>query len=231
MLLLPIVTLLSASPAFAAGDDLLEEEDTRERRSSSKPGKSEQVREIVRGFYAKADVGGAFYLGSFAPVVNSGTYVSLAVGQDFVDQERSSMAWEVSLEQGLHNGVPYDQQYASDGCAGLPCTQGDLRTYALTAAYEYSAYPTRRLGVGGRAFAGILYSPVFLEPGKYAEGVADGEIRSGLHNSPHPVFGAGPTVEYYTKLSHFSVGADINVFYGVGWDLGMNTSGYLKYTF
>ena len=29
-----------------------------------------------------------------------------------------------------------------------------------------------------------------------------------VHQSPHPVFFGGPTVEYYTKLSHFSVGLD-----------------------
>jgi len=27
------------------------------------------------------------------------------------------------------------------------------------------------------------------------------------------------------------VGADIDIFYAIGFDLGMNASGYLKYTF
>ena len=42
---------------------------------------------------------------------------------------------------------------------------------------------------------------------------------------------AGPTFEYYTKLSHFSVGVDVDVVYGIGWDLGLNATGALKYTF
>ena len=38
-------------------------------------------------------------------------------------------------------------------------------------------------------------------------------------------------IEYYTKLSHFSVGADIDVLYMLGLDLALNPTGYLKYTF
>ena len=53
----------------------------------------------------------------------------------------------------------------------------------------------------------------------------------GMQNSPKPVVFGGPTFEYYTKLSHFSVGVDVDVFYGIGWDLGLNGSGALKYTF
>jgi hypothetical protein len=41
----------------------------------------------------------------------------------------------------------------------------------------------------------------------------------------------GPTFEYYTKLSHFSAGIDVDVFYAIGFDLGLNATGNLKYTF
>ena len=41
----------------------------------------------------------------------------------------------------------------------------------------------------------------------------------------------GPTFEYYTKLSHFSVGLDADVFYAFTFDLGASVTGYLKYTF
>jgi hypothetical protein len=41
----------------------------------------------------------------------------------------------------------------------------------------------------------------------------------------------GPTIEYYTKLSHFSVGMDLDVTYVLNFDLGISPLGYLKYTF
>lgn len=228
-------------------DTFLEEGDSdKGKKEKSKASKGEgQVREITRGFYAKSDVGGNFYLLNFAavsptagiPYVSSGTYVALSLGQDFVDQEKLSMAWEVSLEQGLNNGADADSQ-GRDGCAAVggaaPCTEGDLRTYSLHAIYEISAYPSRRLGVGGRVGGGVLYSPLLIYPEAYTTQVIpdsyDG-VDPGMHNSPKPFVSIGPTVEYYTKLSHFSVGLDVDAFYGIGWDLGVNAAGYLKYTF
>jgi len=41
----------------------------------------------------------------------------------------------------------------------------------------------------------------------------------------------GLTFEYYTKLSHFSVGADIDAMYIVNFDLGISPTAYLKYSF
>lgn len=233
---------LLATPAAFAQDEEEEDDGSKylEESDEDKGGKSRssrgrspgQVREIVRGFYGKSNVGGAFYLGSFAPAVNGGTYVALSVGQDFVDNEKQSMAWEVQLQQGLHNGAPYLDQ-AGAGCGvGAPCTEGDLRTYSIVALYEFSAYPTRRLGIGAHAGAGVLYSPLLIYGPAYQDEVL-GEFGGdpGYHNAPKPLIVAGPTLEYYTKLSHFSVGLDADVFYGIGWDLGMSASGYLKYTF
>ena len=53
----------------------------------------------------------------------------------------------------------------------------------------------------------------------------------GFHDTPHPMVIGGPTFEYYTKLAHFSVGVDADVFYAIGFDLGASVSGSLKYTF
>ena len=52
-----------------------------------------------------------------------------------------------------------------------------------------------------------------------------------VHRNVHPLVYAGPTLEYYTKLSHFSVGIDADVSYALGFDLGVAGTGYLKYTF
>jgi hypothetical protein len=196
------------------------------------------VREIVKGTYAKSSVGGAVYLGSFAGFVNPGTSVGLSVGHDFVDQEAVSMAAELMFFQGIHNGCYYELQ-AEGLCPNAPgqvgpLIQGDLRTYTLAAVYEASFYPARRFGLGIRAGGGIMFSPLLMNEDYFNEEVvvgAWGGQNPGYHGAPHPVVMGGPTFEYYTKLSHFSVGFDADVFYGIGFDLGTSLTAYLKYTF
>ncbi|RME23397.1 MAG: hypothetical protein D6798_13570 [Deltaproteobacteria bacterium] len=190
--------------------------------------RAEPVREINRGFYLKANVGGAFYLGQFAGAVSGGTSTALAVGQDFLDREKTSMAWEFAFFQGIHNGVTYDQQ------AGVgPYVEGDLRTYTFAALIEWNGYLGRRLGVGGRVGGGVLFSPLLMERTYYEDEVlrAWGIEDPGLHGQPHPIVQGGPNLEYYTKLAHFSLGLDADVFYAIGWDLGMSVTGNMKYTF
>ena len=210
----------------------------RSSRSAADVARDQVVREIVKGWYAKANVGGSIYLGDFRGFVSPGTSLGLAVGQDFIDQETTSMAWELAFFQGINNGCHYE--YQADGlCSGAPgqtapYVQGDIRTYAFTGLVEYSFYPNRRVGVGLRAGGGVLFSPLLMDEGYYLDeviGRAWGGINPGYHDSPHPVVMGGPTFEYYTKLSHFSVGADVDVFYGIGFDLGTNITGVLKYTF
>jgi hypothetical protein len=238
-LLAPVVaTVVAPSTASAQDEDY---DDLDSPSAAKKPKKQREmrrpeVREIVRGFYMKSNVGGFLYLLDFAGVVFPGTNVGLSMGQDIVDQERFSAAYEVGLNQGIHNGCSYEEQV--EGCAGAagpgPFIQGDLRTYTIQALFEGSFYPNRRIGIGFRAGGGILFSPLLMDEAYYQqEVVADtwGGQDGGYHSSPHPLVMGGPTVEYYTKLSHFSVGLDVDAFYAIGFDLGTNITGYLKYTF
>jgi hypothetical protein len=235
-----LATALAPSAAHAQGYDDLDQDQAgeKEKKRPGQVGGDEIVREIVKGTYAKANVGGSLYLGQFAGFVSPGTALGLAFGQDFVDQEKSSMAWEVAFFQGINNGCHYELQ--ADGlCSGAPnqappYIQGDLRTYTFVASIEYSVYPNRRIGLGGRAGGGVLLAPLLMDPTYFQDEVVDGPWggqNPGYHDSPHPVVFGGPTFEYYTKLSHFSVGVDVDVFYAIQFDLGMNISGALKYTF
>ena len=198
---------------------------------------SQVVREVVRGKYAKVNVGAGLYLLNFSGWVSPGTSVGMIYGDDFVDQEGFSMAWEAGFTQGIHNGAHYRQQ-GDAGCQGTggaaPCLQGDLRTYTFSVALEASTYFKRRYGLGARVGAGALYSPLLIEESAYLSEVVGGEFRGydpGYHGSIKPIVLFGPTFEYYSKLSHFSVGLDADIFYGIGFDLGVNATGYLKYTF
>ncbi|MCP4809896.1 MAG: adventurous gliding motility protein CglE [Proteobacteria bacterium] len=229
------------SPTASAQDlDSLDEgeeetSNSRTRRSTKKP----DVKEITKGFYAKANVGGAGYLLDFNGFAKAGTAVGLAVGNDFLDREKTSAAWEIGVMQGIHNGCDYQSQ-AAQACAGnqkgkpSPYIQGDFRTYSFLASIEASKYPVRRLGIGVRAGGGGLISPLLMDETQYLDDVVAkewGGINPGYHSSFKPLGFGGVTAEYYSKLSHFSIGADFDVFYAVGFDMGFNGTGYLKYTF
>ncbi len=249
MIVLALHAALLSSPLFvpaAHAQDFDEEEESdapkakkKSRAAMAAEDDAARVKEINRGFYGKAGGGVGMYFLDFNGFVDPGTNVTLAIGQDFVDKEKQSMAWEVGFSQGVHNGASWQEQAEFVGCrqtgeGPAPCTEGDLRTYALQANYEISFYPVRRIGIGARVGAGVLFSPLLIESNAYAEDVlgdAFSGVDPGMHNSPKPLVFAGPTFEYYTKLSHFSVGVDVDVIYGIGWDLGMNATGSLKYTF
>lgn len=220
--------LLFALPGFAAAQDLDEPTNDNRRRG---PEIEQNVREINRGTYAKVNIGGAVYVGPRSDFIQPGTKIALVFGQDFIDQERNSMAWEVLFSQGIHNGTSVDEQ-ASLGCAqNNTCTQGDLRTYTAAAAIEYSIYPLRRLGIGLRAGGGLMFSPLLIDELAWNDIVADLGADPGIHGTPHPVVLGGPTFEYYTKLAHFSLGVDADFFYALNFDFGAAFSGTLKYTF
>lgn len=243
------VSLMAADVASAQDLDNLDEPQGKKKKDKKKKEEAviasdEIVREIERGLFIKANAGMSAWLlryGSQGPglgsMVRPGSTVALTLGQDFVDEPNRSMAWEVILHQGVHNGMDYREQ-AALARQGLisqaDFMQGDTRTFALMAAYEFSGYPSRRLGVGFRAGAGVMLTPLLMQSQLYTtevEGEAWG-TRSTFHSSPHiPVF-AGPTIEYYTKLSHFSVGIDADVGFIVDiQELTVNTTGFMKYTF
>ena len=226
------------APAYAADDEEYDEDVGSGKKKKEPDGKG-QIREIVRGFYARSAVGAASYLtaprdpGLGASYLSAGTYLGLSLGQDFVDQERMSMAWELTLGQGVHNGLSPDLRSGELEAPVWDAMEGDLRTYSAVATYEYSYYPLRRLGIGARVGGGVALSPLLVDPEVYTEDIIpDPTYATATHNTPLFLAQGGLTFEYYTKLNHFSVGADVDGFYNVIWAVvGVQGSGYLKYTF
>ncbi len=229
---------LSSTASAQDYEDLDGEGGSKSRNKKQKAAKNisagledEVVREINRGFYLKTGLGATAWILAYGSVLRPGTVLSMGVGSDFVDQEDTSMAWEVNFAQGVHNGLNYEQQAA----AGIPATsliQGDTRTFALEATYEYSRYLTRRIGVGARVGGGVMLTPLLMDPDAFQnEVIPTWNAQPTVHNNPHPYGTGGATFEYYTKLTHFSIGVDIMATYAVGFDLGAGGQGYLKYTF
>lgn len=222
---LPALSLLLLTSSAFAQDDL----DAARKETA---GSTEQVREIARGYYLKSDIGSTIYLLTYSGLLSGVMTVDLAVGSDFIDNEKNSVSWEVIFSQSLLNGPKWDVQPTV-----LPSNQfiqGDLHTFSGLAAVEASVYPTRRFGVGGRVGGGVMVAPLLINPDEYNTTVATawGGVLSPVHGSPMPVIMGGPTIEYYTKLSHFSVGLDVDAQYVIGLnDLGIVPKGYMKYTF
>ena len=189
-----------------------------------------EIREIQKGTYAQANIGAAIFLDKFAGAVSPGTALGLSIGHDFVDQETTSMAFEFDFIQGVHNGVNYQQQENVG-----PYVEGDLRTYTLVGLLEWSYYPSRRVGLGLRAGGGMMTSPLLMEDSAYQEDVLgdawNNQPDPGYHGVWHIVGMGGPCLEYYTKLNHFSIGLNADVTYAIDFDLGLNVTAALKYTF
>jgi hypothetical protein len=237
LLRIALLGMISVGSAQAQDPSDLDSEDDK-KSSAADRARSGPVREINRGLFMKANVGGAFYLGNLSGALSPGTSTSVSVGQDFLDRERTSMAWEFALQQGIHQGAQYQDQVGVG-----PYIQGDTRTYTIAALMEWSTYPARRWGIGARAGAGVMIAPLLMNKNYYGTGTAPPGLGRtvlqewglaadpGYHNAPHPTLMGGPNIEYYTKLSHFSVGLDIDVFYAIGFDLGAAASGNMKYTF
>jgi hypothetical protein len=233
-----LLALLSAFALTPNADAQTYEEHEAEQDSSQKKSKKRpEVREIVKGTYAKTNVGAGMHLGRYAPWVKPGTSIALAIGQDFMDQQKLSMAWEISFFQGINNAAGFAEQAAAEPAACYDvgsCIQGDLRTYTFLVLYEASFYPTRRIGIGIRGGGGVLFSPLLMDEKYYQDEVVAIEWkgnRPAVHDEMHPAFVGGPTLEYYTKLSHFSMGVDTDILYAVGFDLTASITGTLKYTF
>ena len=150
------------------------------------------------------------------------------MGQEFVDRERFSVAWEIDFYQGLFNG-PRPEELAAIG----PFIQGDVHIFGGLGQIEMSTYVTRRLGLGVAAGGGVIAMPLLMEPTQYADAIVSqwGGQEASLNAGPLPTVVGTPTLEYYTKLSHFSVGLDVPIMYVIGFDLGISPFGYLKYTF
>ena len=195
------------------------------------------VREVERGWFAKSNIGGAFYFTSVGSYIKPGTFMSMVGGKDVVDRENMSISWEVGLSSGVHNGVTPAGQYSPNqvelGCSTTQtCMQGDSRTFMLSGVGEYSYYSNPRIGIGVRAGFGLMGVPLLMDQEYYEKDIAGafGYIPT-VHQGIKPVGIGGLTFEYYTKLSHFSIGVDADFMFVVGIGPGASTSGYFKYTF
>lgn len=223
-----------ASPAAWAQVQDLDNDSKSAKKTRARDFETAIVREVERGTYLKAGIGTQQYIGTFGGIVRPVIGTAIAVGSDVVDNENLSVAVEFGLTQSLQNGPKFDELSA------LPpqnFIQGDIHTFATVLLGEVSFYPTKRFGLGIRAGGGVMFVPTLMDAEAYNQtvvietwGLADG-AGSPIHQGPLPTIVGGPTIEYYTKLSHFSIGVDVDVYYVINFDLAVAPAGFLKYTF
>ncbi|MEO0603620.1 MAG: adventurous gliding motility protein CglE [Myxococcota bacterium] len=204
-------------------------------RKAAREAEKDLVREIERGVYVKSNVGSTVIFPVTARSARPSTgatysgvvFLGLGVGGEFIDEERFSAAFEASFSQGLVQG-PRTDVLSPDNSL----TQGDVHMLMGTGVVEVSIYPTRRLGVGLRAGGGVAVLPLLMNEQQYVDEIVPIiGAPAPVHEGPLPMVIGGPTLEYYTKLSHFSIGADVDFMFMVGFNPGLFPSGYLKYTF
>lgn len=234
------LALALATSGVAHAQSSLDLDGDEDRGSAKKQAKAPRtlegvvVREIERGIYLKTNIGTTVYLGSRAQLLRAGTTLNFTVGMDVIDKPKASLAWEVTLYQSIHNSsfATYDQAPQIVGNDPSRLLQGDVHVFGALAGIEGSGYPVRRLGIGGRVGGGVAFAPLLINRDYYAEVLSSwGTPAPDVHESALPAIYAGPTFEYYTKLSHFSLGLDVEFLYIIGLDFGLTASAYLKYTF
>jgi len=208
----------------------------RGERRRAREAEKELVREIERGAYVKSNVGSSIVIPVTARSATPATgatysgvvFLGLSVGGEFVDEERFSAAFEGMFGQSLVQGPRTDALTFENSL-----TQGDFHALMGLGILEASFYPVRRLGIGIRAGGGMTVMPLLMDLSQYQADIVPqiGGVPAPAHEGPLVTLIGGPTIEYYTKLSHFSVGADLDFVYILDFNPAFVPSGYLKYTF
>ena len=214
-------------------DDIEEDESPRERRAP--PKRKRPTREVVKGAYAKINLGPLFWLGDISPFVSSsGTEIDFSFGYDVLDRLKFTLTVEASFFQVISNG----DGVSVDLAFGSPI-QGDFRIFggmaAVRAGPNVGGRRVKRLAIAFHAGGGIAYSPplVDMQSQNVISRIAAsyGFIMQGI---PLGLVQGGMGLEYYTRLSHFSLGLDVDfnvILGGPVVAMGLATNAFIKYTF
>ena len=172
--------------------------------------------EVERGFYAAGTFGAAILLnaprsGGGGPVV-PGLSMGVALGYDVLDALQVE-----AYATGAQMSAPADYQ----GLGAPTDARGDFTAVQLGGRIRYSVVSladvqgVRRLYLNVQLGGGLLAS----EPASYLGGLG-------------PSLSGGLGIRYHTRMRHFSVGFELDAFYGLSSGaLGLVPQGSLAFTF
>jgi len=220
-------------------DDDREPDIDRERsaraRSQTKTRKR-VVREVVKGAYAKMNIGPLIWFPPISSVTStSGTQLDFSFGYDVLDRLNFTLTIEASFFQLITNGdgVSIDLGIASP-------IQGDFRVFGgiagIRAGPNFGGKRVKRFALAVHAAGGVGYSPalVDLESQNVLTRIAAGGFPYIMQGRPLGIVQAGLGLEYFTRLAHFSLGLDLDydLILGGPWPaMGLGIDVFLKYTF
>ena len=207
----------------------------RRQREAQERRKKRPVREIVKGAYLKVNIGPLFWLPTISNFTSStGTEMDISFGYDVVDTLGFTLAVEGSFFQVITNG---DGVSTDIGAQIASPIQGDFRIFGgmagIRASGNVGGKRVKRLSISGHGSGGVGYSPALVD-------LADPRVLSRMaygyimQDRPLGLVQAGLGLEYYTRLSHFSLGVDIDFDIIIGGPvvaMGVATNAFVKYTF
>ncbi len=213
--------------------DIDREESARARRQTQR--RKRVVREVVKGAYAKMNIGPLIWLPPISQVTSStGTQLDFSFGYDVLDRLNFTLSIEASFFQLVTNGdgVSVDIGIASP-------IQGDFRVFGgiagIRAGPNVGGKRVKRFSIVGHAAGGVGYSPALVDmTSQNVQTRIAASYGSIMQGRALGLVQAGAGVEYYTRLSHFSLGMDIDFDLILGGPLpamGLGLDFFVKYTF
>ncbi len=230
--------------ARRADIDSQPEDTSSSRQGTSKKKKRRATREVVKGAYLKMNVGPIFWLPPISNVTTtSGTELDFSFGYDVIDRLPFTLTVEASFSTIITNGTGINDNESFQALleAGIaPTIQGDFRVFAGTVNVRlgpnFGGRKTKRANFSIQVGGGGGYSPPLID-------LKDAEIqnRMNANNLGFIMQGRflglitpGLGIEYYTKLSHFSIGLDVDaniILGGPAPAIGIGADFFAKYTF
>lgn len=221
-----------------------EEDEPRSRQGTTRKKRKRKTREVVKGAYLKMNVGPVFWLPPISNVTTtSGTELDFSFGYDIIDKLPFTLTVEASFVTLVTNGTGINDEAAFQAllAAGIaPTIQGDFRVFGgtvnLRLGPNFGGRKTKRAHFAIQVGGGGGYSPALIDlqdPVVINRAAANG-LGYVMQGRFLGIITPGLGLEYYTKLSHFSIGLDVDadiILGGPSVAIGIGTNFFAKYTF
>jgi hypothetical protein len=214
------------------------------RQGTRKKKRKRRVREVVKGAYLKINIGPQFWLPPISSVTStSATELDFSFGYDLIDRLPFTLTVEGSFTTLVANGTGVNDENAFNTLLALgipPTIQGDFRLYGGTVNLRFGpnfgGKKTKRGNISIQVGGGGGYSPALID-------LSDPVVvnRMNANGKGYLMQGRflglitpGIGIEYYTKLSHFSLGLDVDaniILGGPSVAIGVGLNFFAKYTF
>lgn len=224
--------------------DAPDEVEPERRQGTRKKKRRRKAREVVKGAYLKINVGPQFWLPPISSVTStSATELDFSFGYDIIDRLPFTLTVEGSFTTLVANGTGVNDEAAFQQLLALgiaPTIQGDFRMYGGTVNLRFGpnfgGKKTKRGNFSIQVGGGGAYSPALID---LADPIVINRMNANgkgflMQGRFLGIITPGIGLEYYTKLSHFSLGVDIDaniILGGPSIAIGVGTNFFAKYTF